>query len=81
MNKLTVEQCERIIANHKSGVQMTSVALYQQLADTMRENERLRKALWYISVGSMPDGDEVPVSVALWAERALEKQNKESDNG
>lgn len=42
-DKLTTEECERIIANHNSGVQLASVALYQQLLDTMRENERLQK--------------------------------------
>lgn len=40
---LTLEQVERIVANHESGVQLCQVELYRQLADAMRENERLRE--------------------------------------
>jgi predicted nucleotide-binding protein (sugar kinase/HSP70/actin superfamily) len=40
---LTVEQIERIIANHKSGVQIASVHLYRQLLAAMREVTMLRE--------------------------------------
>lgn len=44
-DKLTVIELERIIKNHNDGVQLCQVSLYQQLADTMSENEQLRLAL------------------------------------
>ena len=40
---LTIEQIERIIANHKSGVQIASVHLYRQLLAAMREVTMLRE--------------------------------------
>jgi hypothetical protein len=42
---LTIEQLERIIANHESGVQPTGVNVYRQLLATMRREERLRAAI------------------------------------
>lgn len=42
---MSIEECERVISNHKSGIQLTQVSLYQQLADTMRENERIKDIL------------------------------------
>lgn len=41
MDKLSIIELERIIKNHNDGVQLCQVSLYQQLLDTMRENERL----------------------------------------
>lgn len=42
---LTIEQLERIIANHESGVQLTGVAVYRQLLAIMQREERLEQAL------------------------------------
>lgn len=51
MDKLmSIEECDRVIANHKSGVQLTQVSLYQQLADCMRDNERMYDALEEIAM-------------------------------
>jgi hypothetical protein len=42
MNKLSIEDCERLAAlEDQEG--MLNRAIFRQLADTMRENERLRK--------------------------------------
>ena len=60
--KLTIKQCNRIIANHESGKQLTGVALYRQLAATMRENERLRKALFTIE--GLADGEIKDIALA-----------------
>lgn len=47
-NDLTIEQLQRIIANHESGVQLTGVAVYRQLLATMQREAKLREALQYI---------------------------------
>lgn len=48
--------------------------VWRQLLETMRENERLKKALWHISVNSMPPDDwcEVPKPIARYAKKAIE---------
>ena len=46
---LTIEQLQRIIANHESGVQLTSVAMYRQLLATMQREAKLREALEHLA--------------------------------
>lgn len=43
MDKLTVEDCEKIIEwHHNGGAISLNMDVYKQLADTMSENQRLR---------------------------------------
>ena len=43
--ELSLEQIQRIIANHESGVQLTGVHLYRQLAAVTRERDALAHEL------------------------------------
>ncbi len=57
--------------------------LRAKLESAMQQEYRLRRALWYISVNSIPPGDdwcEVPERIARWAEDAL-KPYEVSDAG
>lgn len=62
-NKLTVEEIQNIIEIHDSALE---AMLAKQLADTMRENERLRKALGYISrMRTLPDHKSNTFTLAI----------------
>ena len=61
---LTLEQIDRIIANHESGVQLTGVTVYRQLAGVMRE----RDALWDAAITART---YVHNGYAIQAERLL----------
>lgn len=45
---LTIEQLERIIANHENGMQLTGADVYRQLLATMRREAKLKKGIQYI---------------------------------
>lgn len=51
MTDLTIEQLERIIANHESGAQLTGVGVYRQLLATMQREALLRQTLEFYATG------------------------------
>lgn len=71
---LTDQNLETTIGNN---TREAFLILYQQLADTMRENQRLTELLEQ----RFMDGKRLGVIETYVAWEAKEKQNKESDNG
>lgn len=73
---LTIEQVQFWLNDcEKSGLDFP-VQVCRQLLAAMQREEHLRRALWYISVNSMPPGDdwcEVPNPVARYAGDAIKE--------
>ena len=75
---LTIEQLQRIIANHESDVQLTGVAMYRQLLATMQREAKLREALKEIIIcvwsDNFKDSDAKLDAIDERAEHALSSE-------
>lgn len=76
MDRLTIEEVENQMQNFYGAERKLMGNICQKLADTMRENERLRDVLNYVAVGEDKTVDQL---IAEY-DKYQEITNKESDD-